>query len=249
MAKYAKWLGGTLGWAFGGPIGAALGFALGTIYDSAGSDVMNWGEPQPEIGTRSRTTTGDFEASLLILTAAVMRADNSVKRSELEFVRSFLIAQFGEEKAKEQLLLLREILRSPIDIRQVSTQIRAYMDHASRLQLMHYLFQLANADKEMHGNEIDMLTRIAAYMGISKKDLMSIKAMFVVQNDSSVYDILEIPKTATNDEVKKAYKRMAVKYHPDKVSHLGPEHQSSAHEKFQTLTNAYEKIKKERGMK
>lgn len=251
MAKYAKWLGGTLGWAFGGPIGGLLGFALGSIYDNASGDLMNWGEPQSNQGQRTytRTTTADFEASLLILTAAVMKADNSVKKSELEFVKRFLIGQFGEAKAQQQLLLLREILKKPIEIRQVSLQIRAYMDHSSRLQLMHYLFQLANADKEMHGNEIDMLTRIASYLGISKPDFMSIKAMFVMENDSSVYQILEIEKTVSDDEVKKAYRRMAVKYHPDKVSHLGPEHQEAAKEKFQKLTEAYERIKRERGFK
>jgi len=86
-------------------------------------------------------------------------------------------------------------------------------------------------------------------MGISKADFMSIKAMFLVQNDDSVYQILEIPKSATDDEVKKAYRRMAVKYHPDKVSHLGPEHQDAAKEKFQKLTQAYERIKKERGFR
>lgn len=251
MAKYAKWLGGTLGWAFGGPIGALLGFALGSIYDNASGDIMNWGEPEPGPRQRgySRTTTADFEASLLILTAAVMKADNSVKKSELDFVRRFLIGQFGEAKAQQQLLLLREILKRPIEIRQVSSQIRAFMDYSSRLQLMHYLFQLANADKEMHGNEIDMLTRIASYLGISKADFMSIKAMFVLENDHSVYQILEVEKSATDDEVKKAYRKMAVKYHPDKVSHLGPEHQDAAKEKFQNLTFAYERIKRERGFK
>ncbi len=250
MAKYAKYLGGAMGWAFGGPIGALLGFALGSLYDNASSDVMEWGDPPTGGARRKRpqTTTGDFEASLLILTAAVMKADHSVKRSELEFVRRFLIGQFGETKAKKQLLLLREILKKPIEVRKVSMQIRMYMDHASRLQLMHYLFQLANADREVHGKEIDLLTRIASYLGISKKDFMSIKAMFVVQNDQSVYQILEIRKNATDDQVKKAYRRMAVKYHPDKVSHLGPEHQKAAKEKFQKLTEAYERIKKERAM-
>jgi DnaJ like chaperone protein len=250
MAKYAKWLGGTLGWAFGGPVGALLGFALGSIYDSASGDVMEWGTPQeePKYSSRVRTTTGDFEASLLILTAAVMKADNTVKKSELDFVKRFLIGQFGEDKAKEQLLILREILKKPIQIRQVSMQIRAFMDHSSRLQLMHYLFQLASADNEVHGNEIDILTRIASYLGISKKDFMSIKAMFVIQNTDSVYQILEISKSATDEEVKKAYRRMAVKYHPDKVSHLGPEHQNAAKEKFQKLTEAYDRIKKERGL-
>ncbi len=250
MAKYAKWLGGTVGWAFGGPIGALLGFALGSIYDNASGDVMTWSDPQVGTGrSQNRTTAGDFEASLLILTAAVMKADNSVKKSELAFVKQFLIGQFGEEKAQQQLLVLREILKKPIEIKQVSMQIRAFMDHASRLQLLHYLFQLANADNEMHGNEIDMLTRIATYIGISKADFMSIKAMFVVQNNESVYQILEIQRTATDEEVKKAYRKMAIKYHPDKVSHLGPEHQESAKEKFQKLTEAYERIKRERGIK
>jgi DnaJ like chaperone protein len=251
MAKYAKWLGGTVGWAFGGPIGALLGFALGSIYDNASGDLIEWKEPGPEEPKRQRqkTTTGDFEASLLILTAAVMKADDRVVRSELEFVKRFLIAQFGETKAQEQLLILREILKQPIQVHEVSNQIRMYMDHSSRLQLVHYLFQLAHADGEIHGKELDLLTRVATYLGVSKPDFMSIKAMFVVQNDDSVYQILEIPQTATDDEVKKAYRKMAVKYHPDKVSHLGPEHQKAANEKFQHLNEAYERIKKERGMK
>ena len=251
MAKYAKWLGGTFGWAFGGPIGALMGFALGSLYDSASGDILSWDDPQIGTGERKqgRTTTGDFEASLLILTAAVMTADHSVKKAELEFVKRFLVGQFGEAKAQQQLILLREILKRPIEIKEVSMQIRAFMDHSSRLQLLHYLFQLANSDNEIHGNEIDMLTRIATYLGISKPDFMSIKAMFLVQNDENVYQILEITKAATDEEVKKAYRKMAVKYHPDKVSHLGPEHQDAAKEKFQKLNEAYERIKKERGFK
>jgi DnaJ like chaperone protein len=178
-----------------------------------------------------------------------MTADHSVKKAELEFVKRFLVGQFGEAKAQQQLLLLREILKRPIEVKEVSMQIRAFMDHSSRLQLLHYLFQLANSDNEIHGNEIDMLTRIATYLGISKPDFMSIKAMFLVQNDENVYQILEITKAATDEEVKKAYRKMAVKYHPDKVSHLGPEHQDAAKEKFQKLNEAYERIKKERAFK
>lgn len=251
MAKYAKWLGGTVGWAFGGPIGALLGFALGSIYDSASGDLIEWSEPKQQNAHRQRpqTTTGDFEASLLILTAAVMKADERILKSELDFVKRFLISQFGETKAQEQLLILREILKQPIQVQEVSNQIRMYMDHSSRLQLVHYLFQLANSDGDIHGKELDLLTRIASYLGISKPDFMSIKAMFVVQNDESVYQILEISSAATDDEVKKAYRKMAVKYHPDKVSHLGPEHQKSANEKFQRLNEAYERIKRERGIK
>jgi DnaJ like chaperone protein len=249
MGKYAKWLGGTLGWAFGGPIGAVLGFALGSIYDGASGDLITWQGEQPERSrARPQTTRADFEASLLVLTAAVMKADDTVMRSELEFVKRFFVAQFGEDRAAELLISLRELLKQDISADAVAAQIGQFMDVSSRLQLLHYLFQLAKADGVVHGREVETITRIADRMRISVADFNSIKAMFVSQTRESAYEILEIPSTATDEEVKKAYRKMAVKYHPDKVSHLGEEHQSMAKEKFQRLTEAYDQVKKERGM-
>jgi DnaJ like chaperone protein len=249
MGKYAKWLGGTLGWAFGGPIGAVLGFALGSIYDGASGDLITWQGEQPERSrARPQTTRADFEASLLVLTAAVMKADDTVMRSELEFVKRFFVAQFGEDRAAELLISLRELLKQDISADAVAAQIGQFMDVSSRLQLLHYLFQLAKADGVVHGREVETITRIADRMRISVADFNSIKAMFVSQTRESAYEILEVPSTATDEEVKKAYRKMAVKYHPDKVSHLGEEHQRMANEKFQRLTEAYDQVKKERGM-
>ena len=94
MGKYAKWLGGTLGWAFGGPIGAVLGFALGSIYDGASGDLITWQGEQPERSrARPQTTRADFEASLLVLTAAVMKADDTVMAERaMERSRGFLMS-------------------------------------------------------------------------------------------------------------------------------------------------------------
>ncbi len=249
MGKYAKWLGGTLGWAFGGPIGALLGFALGSIYDNASGDLITWEGEQPERPrARPQTTRADFEASLLVLTAAVMKADETILRSELDFVKRFFVSQFGEDRASELLLSLRDLVKQDIAVDQVAAQIGQFMDKSSKLQLLHYLFQLAKADGVVHGREVETITRIADRMRISVADFNSIKAMFVSQTRQSAYEILEVPSTATDEEVKKAYRRMAVKYHPDKVSHLGEEHQRMANEKFQKLTEAYDQVKKERGM-
>lgn len=251
MGKYAKWLGGTLGWAFGGPIGALLGFALGSIYDNASGDLISWNEEDASQPRRQRpqTTRADFEASLLILTAAVMKADNAVKRSELDFVKKFFVVQFGEDRAGELLISLRDLLQKDIQVDAVAQQIRSFMDAPSRLQLVHYMFQLAKADGVVHTDEVALITRIAVQMGVSAADLNSIKSMFVSETKESAYAILEVERTASDDEVKKAYRKMAVKYHPDKVSHLGEEHQRNANEKFQKLIEAYEQVKKERGMK
>jgi len=236
MGKYGKWIGGGLGWAFGGPIGGILGFVFGAMYDKMQGNKYE----------ERQTGRGDFSASLLILTAAVIKADNKILKSELDFVKRFFVQQFGAEAAKEQILLLKEILKQEIPLQEVALQIKTYMDYQSRLQLMHYLWGISGADGNFHPNEINTIEIIGTNLGISQSDFNSIKAMFVKDVDSA-YKILEITPNATVEEIKKAYRKMALKYHPDRVSHLGEEFQKAAKEKFQKVGAAYEAIKKKRG--
>ncbi len=238
MANWNKLLWGGLGWAVGGPIGGIIGVVIGAVVDEAtGSDLK----------ITSGTRPGDFGAALLVLCAAVMKSDNRMLKSELEFVKSFFIKQFGVEQAKERMLLFREILKQDYSLEEVTTQIRHNLDYPARLQLLHLLFGLAFCDNELHLQEIAVIDRIADYLGIESKDYGSIKAMFIKDNESA-YKILEIEPTASDAEVKKAYRLMAIKFHPDKVHHLGPEFQTAAHEKFKSISEAYEKIKKERNI-
>lgn len=238
MSKYGKWLGGGLGWAFGGPIGAIIGFAIGSFFDN--STITTSRETDA-------TTGGDFDVSFLVLTAAVMKADNKILKSELEFVKSFFVKQFGTEKTKMRMLLLREILKKDIPVHDVSFQIKQYMDYNSRLLLIQYLFGIASADNEVAQVEIELIEAIAGYMDISSNDCTSIKAMFV-KDYTNYYNILQITRNATNDEIKKSFRRLAIEYHPDKVMYLGEEYQKAAKEKFQKLNEAYEAIKKERSI-
>jgi DnaJ like chaperone protein len=238
--KYGKWLAGGLGWAFGGPVGGILGFVLGSVYDNSEEITVQDGR---RVGT---SRSGDFAASLLVLTAAVMKADNRILKAELDFVKAFFLRQFGEHYAKEQMLVLRELLKQEIPLRDVCVQIKQHIDHPSRLQLLHYLFGISISDGEAHPLEVKVIEQIASYLGINDADFGSIKAMFV-KDKKAAYHILEIEPTATDDEVKKAYRKMALKYHPDKVMHLGEEHQKAANEKFQKVNDAFQQIKKERG--
>ena len=93
--------------------------------------------------------------------------------------------------------------------------------YETRLQILHFLFGVANADGSISQPELSKVEQIAAALGIRPHDLESIKAMFVKATDSA-YKILDIPQTATNEEVKKAYRAMAKKYHPDKLQSKDP---------------------------
>ncbi len=241
MGIFGKWLGGGLGFVMGGPIGGLLGFLVGSVIDSTTVQTSLNSSRSP--GTKQ----GDFGMSLLVLVAAVMKADGAVVKSELDYVKQFFIRQFGQESAKQATLMLKDILKQEIPVRDVCEQIRGNMDYSSRLQLLHLLFNVSLADTSIHRSETEIIEKISSYLGVTGVDFLSIKNMFIPETDSS-YKILEIAPSATNDEVKKAYRRMAMKYHPDKVNHLGDDFRRTADEKFKKVNEAYEKIKKERNM-
>jgi DnaJ like chaperone protein len=244
MAKFGKWLGGGLGWAVGGPIGAIFGFVLGSMFDGGSEAVQT---RRIGSGYSGRTTAGGYVMSLLVLTAAVMKADGKVLKSELDYVKKFMVHNFGEASATEAVRMLGDLIKQTIPVNEVCNQIKQNMNYSARLQLLHFLFGIAQADGEVAVNEKEIIAFISREMGLTDKDFESIQAMFV-PNTEGDYKILEIETTATDEEVKKAYRRMAMKFHPDKVSHLGDDFQKAAHEKFQSVNKAYENIKKERKM-
>jgi DnaJ like chaperone protein len=237
MGKYGKWIGGGLGWALLGPLGGVLGFVVGSMFDRTDGPARLF----------TGTTHGDFTMSLLTLTAAVMKADGRVMKSELEYVRQYFSQRFGAAASQEAMLYLRDLLKQEIPLRDVCFQIKQRLDHSSRLQLIHFLFGVSKADGKVHPREVEVIERIAGYLGISPKDMESIKAMFYEDMDAA-YRILEIDASASDEEIKKAYRKMANKYHPDKVAYLGEDIRKAAGDKFRRVNDAYETIKKDRGM-
>lgn len=243
MANYGKWIGGGLGWALGGPIGAVLGFVFGSMFDNMQAGTYEYRLPE----SQARTQTGDFSVALLILSAAVMKADGKVARSELDYVKRFFLQNFGELETRRKMLLLRELLKKDIDITGVGAQINHYMAYAEKLQLLHFLFGIYSADGQDHPAEIIKIQQIARLIGITEPDFQSIRSMFV-KDTGYAYRVLDVLPDANDEEVKKAFRKMALKYHPDKVSHLGKDVQNAAKEKFQELNAAYNTIKKQRGI-
>ena len=237
-----KWIAGALGWAMFGPLGGLLGYFLGSRLErqavaAAGSeDGQVWNQGQ----------RNSFLISLLALSAAVIKADGKVSSAERSRFREFFSANFGPQAANEAEEILNEVLQKDFNLYEVCSQIRSCMDYSQRLQLYHYLVSLGACDGLVQ-KEVDLLETIANYIGLSKTDSDAIMAQFRPNNDSN-YRVLGITPDATDEEVKKAYRRMAVKYHPDKVATLGEDVQKAAEEKFKAISQAYEAICRERGI-
>jgi|TARA_B100001059_G_scaffold151321_1_gene151191 DnaJ like chaperone protein len=239
--SFAKWIGASVGWSFGGPIGAIIGLALGSLVDNSSVKF------QTQKRARSQTQSGDFEVSLLILASLVIKADGKQDRRELDFVRRQFVQMYGKARANQAFRLFKAInQQSNISLRQVCLQIKQMMDHASRLQLLHFLFGIAKADGAVAASEVSVIEQIAQYLRISANDFQSIKAMFY-SSQANAYKILEIEKGASPQAIKKAYRKMAKKFHPDKVQHLGEVHQKGAEEKFRKVQEAYEQLQSELG--
>jgi DnaJ like chaperone protein len=246
MANFIKWLGAGLGFAFGGPIGSILGYVVGNFIEGFTKEDVENAKSFRTSG--SNVQSGDFEISLLLLSAEVIKADGKVDERELSYVRDHFKRMYGEDRANHAFKLFKGFVKNnKISTRQVCIQIQQNLTHASRLQLIHFLFGIAKIDGFVSDTEVGAIKNIASYLNINQYDFESIKAMFYETSDSS-YKILEIEKTATNEELKAAYRRMVKKYHPDKLQHLGEEHVKGAEDKFKQVQKAYEQIQKERNL-
>jgi DnaJ like chaperone protein len=155
--------------------------------------------------------------------------------------------QFGIHQTRELMTVFKDILEQDYPLRDVCRQIQRSMDHSSRLELVHVLFGLSAADGHTHPDEVRVIQTIANYLNINRNDYESIKAMFA-KDEKAAYRILDVSPSVSNDELKRAFRKMANKFHPDKVAHLGVEMQKLAEEKFKAVNDAYQQIKKDRGI-
>lgn len=232
-------------------IGAMIGFAIGSFIDSntgnKGKDQN--GEDLFDYYRRSASQShGDFATMLSALSAAVMKADGRPLKVELEFVKSFFSRQFGPQFLNAHLQTLKHFLESAnIPLEQICRDIAQRTEVEVRIQLLHFLFGIAKADGHVADDEIAVIRRIAVLMEVPASDFESLRNMFY-RDGNSDYHVLGIEPAASEEEIKKAYRQMAIRYHPDKVIHMGEEYQKGAKEKFQKVQEAYEAIKKARGI-
>jgi DnaJ like chaperone protein len=225
---------------------AIIGFLVGSFIDNTSS--RNGARSIFEDLSRQKVSPADFELHLLSLCSIVIKADGQVSQRELDYVRQYFLSTYGKEKANAIFRTFNEVNKKrEISAQHICTYLNQRTRYEVRLQLLHFLFGIAQSDGSIRPLEIDKIREIARYLRVGRSDFESIMAMFVKSADTA-YKILEIQKTATDDEVKKAYRTMAKKYHPDKVITENEAIKRGAEEKFKQVQKAYEQIQDERGI-
>ena len=251
-----KWIGGVIGWMAGGPLGALAGFVIGSLFDSTviTTNIQTQNNDDPTIGHRN-----SFLFSMLVMASYIIKADGKLMHSEMEFVRRFLRDYFGEQAMNEgnQILLNLFEQRKRMDavnpnsfkqtIYDCGQQIAANLNYGERLQLLRFLAMIAMSDGNVCVQEIEALREVATAMNLSANDVDSMLNLGSSNLDAA-YKVLEIDPSATDDEVKAAYRALAKKHHPDRVATLGDDIHKAAEEKFRQINEAKEQIFKARNI-
>ncbi|WP_002639782.1 TerB family tellurite resistance protein [Myxococcus hansupus] len=179
----------------------------------------------------------------------VAHADGEVRRDEVKVVRRYFqkTLGYGPEALEVVRGHLKTFLARPPDLDAAVSACEAQLPASERHRLLDTLYELALADGGMQRSEREVLRRVAEGLGISEADEHAIISSHLGASDEH-YAALGLTPDATDVEVKRAFRQLAAEFHPDKAAHLGRQAAEQAARRFQEVRDAYEEIRRLRGL-
>lgn len=267
MSWWGKLLGGSFGYMLGGPLGALLGAAIGHKFDSGITDFTRFENLRS--GNTERIQTAFFTTTFLVM-GHLAKADGRVSESEIAQAKFIMDQmQLTPDQKKAAIALFNEGKSESFDLHAVIAQFKKESGRRRNLEQMfiEIIITTAMADGELDPEEREILLTICKQLGFSKFALDKLIQMLQAQQHYSAggkagqqpryntiedaYNVLGVEKTASDGEVKKAYRKLMSQHHPDKLISRGlPEEMLKiATEKTQEIKAAYDQIKQERNLK
>ena len=250
------WVFGFLGLILFGPVGMILGIIIGLLISSGNKSRINAGT----YDNRYRTTSADYDPnftpgsvlpyrvevmieSLVALGMMVARADKRLFPREKEVIRSFILsAQFGPDAAIDVFVqqAIERYKTEYIDLHFHIRRISPYLNNQHKQVVVLLLVDVAHADGRFDPDEISVVREVCRAFGVSESILdqfMSRKGLTRVE----ALKVLGLPEGATAEEIKKAYRKLALQFHPDRVSATATEaEKKAANDKFIEIQKAYD---------
>ena len=239
MAKYEKWLGAGIGLLLTGPVGGLLGYMAGTLVEKKG----------PNDKTAAPTGVSEFEVNLMVLAANLIKIDGKVTMEELVFTQNFMNDRFDAKFDLQRKQILNQCLQKDYDLNAACGQIRMYATINTKIQVVHFMFDLAMCDGALNEAEIFFIFKIAGFLNVNDVEFRKIKNEHARQQvpDTGIYELLGAESTMNMAEIRTIYRRLVLKYHPDKNTDATEDERRNLARKFQQIQEAYQKIKLEKG--
>ncbi|MBU2529057.1 TerB family tellurite resistance protein [bacterium] len=246
MGNWSKFIGAGLGWAIGGPIGAIAGyFIAGAMDQNAGAELHNPANRGHIVFT-----------NLIAFMSLIVKADNKIKESEKKSAMDILSRMFKLDHQDQALSrqMFTKFLNEHIDVDELCAGFNKIADGDMKIVLMEILFKIALSDMEFHPLEEKLIDDIASQLGFSEYEIRSMKVSYTsshgagaktaggTQDIKKYYDILELPYNASLDEIKKAYRKLMLKYHPDRFAGIDPVAHELINAKAAEINEAYNKV-------
>ena len=246
MAKYEKWLGAGLGFVVGGPIGGLLGFITGSMLERGQGDAKEISQ-----------NISEFEVNLMVLASHFIKIDGRVSMSEIQFTEQFLNTHFDPSQATERRQILNHCLQKEYDLDVACGQIRMNTSHSTKVQVVRFLMDLALCDGELSEREHYFIFKIAGFLNVNDVEYRRIRNEHTnegqaynggyTSTSTSYYSILEVSETATYEEIRASYRKLVLKYHPDRNKDASEAERKKLAAKFQQIQEAYDILKAQKG--